>query len=94
MKKQLDSKRVKFHRVPCGCELAIAFIDVLMGTELAHTDERFCSLMRGLSDYLDERYYLMEGRFYISSETVVFFGDDEGDVDEWSCCISEQLGKV
>ncbi len=94
MKKQLDSKRVKFHRVPCGCELAIAFIDVLMGTELAQTDERFCSLMQGLSDYLNERYYSMEGLFYIMDETVVFFGEDEESLLAWSSCISELLGKV
>ena len=93
MKKQLDSKRVKFHRVPCGCELAIAFIDVLMGTELAQTDERFCSLMQGLSDYLNERYYSMEGLFYIMDETVVFFGEDEESVLDWGSCISELLRK-
>ena len=93
MKKRFEAKKVKFHRVPYGCEIVVAFIDVLMGTELVETDEGFRSLLQELGNYLDERYYMMEGLSYITDETVVFFGEDEESVLDWSSCISELLRK-
>lgn len=93
MKKQLDSKKVKFRRLPHGCELAMAFIEVFTSSGLMRSDKQFCSIILELYNYLTEKYYTLSGHYYITDETIVFFGDDESCMLDWSGCIAEILEK-